>query len=93
MRAAPRCEDGHTFLEPRRRLEQQQNLPRIPAVAVTAFARPADRDRAIAAGFDHHLAKPLNGEKLAAVLSQLIQTHARQKCGSLVRHRTDSSAG
>jgi CheY-like chemotaxis protein len=25
------------------------------------------------AGFDHHLAKPLDGEKLVAALSQLIQ--------------------
>jgi two-component system, chemotaxis family, CheB/CheR fusion protein len=66
-------EDGYTFLETRRRLEQQQNLPRIPAVAVTAFARPEDRDRAIASGFDHHLAKPLDGEKLAAVLAKLIE--------------------
>jgi len=65
-------EDGYAFLAARRRLEQQQNLPRIPAVAVTAFARPEDRDRAIAAGFDHHLPKPLDGEKLAAALGQLI---------------------
>jgi CheY-like chemotaxis protein/anti-sigma regulatory factor (Ser/Thr protein kinase) len=66
-------EDGYTFLEARRRLEQQQNLPRVPAVAVTAFARLEDRDRAIVAGFDHHLAKPLDGERLVAALSQLIQ--------------------
>jgi CheY-like chemotaxis protein/anti-sigma regulatory factor (Ser/Thr protein kinase) len=65
-------EDGYTFLEARRRLEQQQNLTRIPAVAVTAFARSEDRDRAIAVGFDDHLAKPLDGEKLVAALSQLI---------------------
>lgn len=65
-------ENGYTFLEGWRRMEQAQNLSRIPAVAVTAFARPEDRDQAIAAGFDHHLAKPLDGEKLVALLSQLI---------------------
>ncbi|HEY6924185.1 MAG TPA: chemotaxis protein CheB, partial [Steroidobacteraceae bacterium] len=64
---------GIPFLRPRRRLEQQQNLPRVPAIAVTAFARTEDRDRAMMAGFDHHLAKPLDGERLIAALSQLVQ--------------------
>lgn len=37
------------------------------AVAVTAFARPEDIARAIAAGFDAHVAKPVDAEALARV--------------------------
>jgi two-component system, chemotaxis family, CheB/CheR fusion protein len=65
-------EDGYTFLESLRRSEQQQSLSRIPAVAVTAFARAEDRDRALAAGFDHHLPKPLDPDRLIAALAQLL---------------------
>jgi signal transduction histidine kinase/ActR/RegA family two-component response regulator len=44
----------------------------VPAIALTAFARPEDRSRALAAGFQLHLAKPVEqGELLAAVSSLL----------------------
>jgi signal transduction histidine kinase/ActR/RegA family two-component response regulator len=44
----------------------------VPAIALTAFARPEDRSRALAAGFQMHLAKPVEqGELLAAVSSLL----------------------
>lgn len=33
---------------------------RIPAIALTAFTRDVDRARALAAGFDRHMPKPLN---------------------------------
>jgi CheY-like chemotaxis protein len=41
------------------------------AIAVTAFARAEDRDRAIAAGFDAHLAKPVNAARLLQTVAQL----------------------
>jgi CheY-like chemotaxis protein len=41
------------------------------AIAVTAFARPEDRDRAIAAGFDAHVAKPVNAMRLIQLVGQL----------------------
>ena len=42
---------------------------RLPAIAVTAFARTQDRALALEAGFDAHCAKPLQtGELIAAVL-------------------------
>gem|GEM_PF-2180395 len=42
----------------------------IPAIALTAFARPEDRNRALDAGFQMHVCKPVEqGELLAAVLS------------------------
>jgi PAS domain S-box-containing protein len=42
----------------------------IPVVALTAYASPADRARALRAGFDAHLAKPFNPETLVAVVAQ-----------------------
>jgi CheY-like chemotaxis protein len=57
-------EDGLTFL---RRLRQ---LPGgdVPAVALTAFVRPEDRDLALAAGFDAHVAKPIEPKQFLDVL-------------------------
>ena len=65
-------EDGYAFLETLRRSEREQGLPPVPAVAVTAFARPEDRQRALAAGFNEHLSKPVDLERLVAVLARLI---------------------
>jgi PAS domain S-box-containing protein len=66
-------EDGYAFMSALRRSEQQQNLTRIQAVAVTAFARAEDRERALAAGFDDHLPKPVDPDKLIALIAQLIR--------------------
>lgn len=41
------------------------------AIAVTAFARPEDRERAFAAGFDAHLSKPVNPARLLQVVTQV----------------------
>jgi CheY-like chemotaxis protein len=43
----------------------------LPAVAVTAFAAPEDRRRALAAGFQVHLAKPVDPSELTAVVARL----------------------
>jgi CheY-like chemotaxis protein len=45
---------------------------RVPAIAVTAYGRPSDRDRALAAGFDQHLAKPLMPQQLIAAVARLV---------------------
>jgi CheY-like chemotaxis protein len=39
-------EDGYSLLRALRAAEREQNLSRLPAVAVTAFARSEDRERA-----------------------------------------------
>jgi CheY-like chemotaxis protein len=65
-------EDGYGFLERLRQDEREKNLPAVPAVAVTAFARAEDRERALAAGFNEHLPKPVDPEKLISVLAQLV---------------------
>jgi CheY-like chemotaxis protein len=50
----------------------------VPAIAITAFARPEDRSRALAAGFQLHLSKPIEQAQLLAAVSSLATrtTHA-----------------
>jgi two-component system CheB/CheR fusion protein len=64
-------EDGYSLVARIREFETAERLPRVPAIALTAFARPNDRERAFAAGFDEHLAKPVDIEALVAALLRL----------------------
>ncbi|HUR88610.1 MAG TPA: GAF domain-containing protein [Ramlibacter sp.] len=50
--------DGYDLLRQIRRLAAEHGGA-TPAIALTAFARPEDRDKAIAAGFTSHLTKPI----------------------------------
>ncbi|HVE71541.1 MAG TPA: ATP-binding protein [Thermoanaerobaculia bacterium] len=54
-------DDGCALL---RRIRQSGNA--IPAIALTAYASPAERERALSAGFDRWLSKPVDLETLAA---------------------------
>jgi len=53
----------------------------LPLVAVTAYTRVEDRDRAIAAGFDAHLGKPFEPRALVGLIAGLI-LNAKQDSGS-----------
>jgi CheY-like chemotaxis protein/anti-sigma regulatory factor (Ser/Thr protein kinase) len=46
----------------------------VPAVALTAYARVEDRTRALTAGFDMHVAKPVEPAELLTLLTNLITT-------------------
>jgi PAS domain S-box-containing protein len=64
--------DGYQFLREVRAWDQTQNVY-TPAIALTAFAQQSDLQQSEAAGFDSHLAKPVQAVELAhtvAVLSQ-----------------------
>jgi signal transduction histidine kinase/ActR/RegA family two-component response regulator len=62
--------DGYTLIGKIRTLSPQQG-GRTPAVALTAFARSEDRRQAMLAGFDLHVAKPVEPGELVAVVSRL----------------------
>lgn len=49
----------------------QDRFSRVPAIALTAFGREEDRQAALAAGFDVHMAKPLQPQKLVALIKSL----------------------
>jgi CheY-like chemotaxis protein len=68
-------EDGYAVLKKVRALEAEQGAvaPQIPAIALTAHARAEDRFRALQAGFQMHVAKPVEPTELAVVILSLIK--------------------
>jgi two-component system, chemotaxis family, CheB/CheR fusion protein len=68
-------EDGYTFIQYIRSLERDQGWPRVPALALTAFVRDEDRRHSIDAGFDAHLAKPVDPDKLLREIARLMGRH------------------
>jgi PAS domain S-box-containing protein len=46
----------------------------LPAIAVTAFAREEDRRRVLAAGYQRHLAKPINVPRLLEITADLAES-------------------
>jgi signal transduction histidine kinase/ActR/RegA family two-component response regulator len=63
-------EDGYALIEKIRRTEASP-VSSIPAAALTAFARDEDRQRALQAGFQLHLAKPIDPQSLVAAVANL----------------------
>ena len=47
------------------------------AIALTGYAQPLDREQAIAAGFDAHLAKPPRFEELDGILAEVARKKGR----------------
>ena len=45
---------------------------KLPAIALTGFARPEDRQRALLAGFQMHIAKPIDQRELTAAVAMLV---------------------
>ena len=62
--------DGYQFIRAVRALDEQHG-GKVPAIALTAFARSEDRQRAMLAGFDMHIAKPVEPAELIAVVARL----------------------
>jgi len=60
----PRC-SGHDVA---RRIRALAAEKRVLLIAVTGWARDSDRARSYAAGFDHHLSKPVDYDVLASLL-------------------------
>ena len=63
-------QDGYSLIRAVRELPADRKR-KLPAAAVTAFSADADRVKALSAGFQAHLAKPVDPDRLLAVLSGL----------------------
>jgi CheY-like chemotaxis protein len=62
--------DGYDLLRQVRQLPPERG-GKVPAIALTAFARSSDRTRALLAGFQIHLAKPIEAPELIAAVASL----------------------
>ena len=60
--------DGYELIKA---VRTRSGSERLPAAALTAYTRPDDADRAHAAGFQVHLAKPIEPEQLVKVVARL----------------------
>jgi signal transduction histidine kinase/ActR/RegA family two-component response regulator len=63
-------EDGYDLIHKVRELSDECG-GRVPAAAITAYAREEDRKRAIAEGYQMHVAKPASSEELVAAVVTL----------------------
>jgi CheY-like chemotaxis protein len=62
-------EDGYGLIEKVRSLDNGE-LQSIPAVAITAYAKEEDRERALSSGFQIYLAKPIELRELVSVVAR-----------------------
>jgi PAS domain S-box-containing protein len=69
-------EDGYAFVRVLREREQGTGR-RLPAVALTAYARVEDRMRALGAGFQMHVAKPVEPDELVSAVAALAEAFGR----------------
>ena len=68
-------EDGYSLIQKVRVFDAERG-GRIPALALTAYAALEDRKRALSAGFQLHMPKPVAPEKLVAAVANLSRRSA-----------------
>jgi signal transduction histidine kinase/CheY-like chemotaxis protein len=54
------------------RSRASERVRKLPAIAVTAYANPEDRVRALVAGYQNHVPKPVDANVLAASIAKLV---------------------
>src|SRR5207253_3784808 len=72
-------EDGYGLIRRVRALPAGADLP---ALALSAYAAPGDTQRAQEAGFQRHIAKPVEPAELAAMVAELAAAQRGQASGS-----------
>jgi CheY-like chemotaxis protein/anti-sigma regulatory factor (Ser/Thr protein kinase) len=77
-------DDGYALIRKVRGRTVEQG-GQIPALALTAYAREEDRIRALAAGFQFHVTKPVEPQELAAVVASLAGRNGKPIETALVR--------
>jgi CheY-like chemotaxis protein len=63
--------DGFELVRRARAFDEKRESP-LPAIAITAYARPEDRQRSLLAGFHMHLSKPIDPSELVASIAGLL---------------------
>ncbi|MEP6606609.1 MAG: response regulator [Nitrosospira sp.] len=70
--------DGYQFIREVRKLSPHRG-GQTPAVALTAFTRPEDQKKAMDAGFQKHLSKPVRFESLIDTIKSVVTTDHYRK--------------
>jgi CheY-like chemotaxis protein len=70
--------DGYALIRSVRALPSEIGR-RVPAIALTAYARGEDRTAALRAGFDTHLTKPVEPTELLVVIATLVEGVRRRR--------------
>lgn len=60
-------EDGYSLL-----VEFRKICPDVPGIALTAYARTSDRDRALSAGFQRHSVKPVDPRQFVELVASVL---------------------
>jgi signal transduction histidine kinase len=68
--------DGYDLIRCIRRLPPDRG-GHVPAIALSAFARDSDRRDALGAGYDRHVAKPVELDTLVAALADVVTARSR----------------
>jgi CheY-like chemotaxis protein len=71
--------DGYAFIR-RVRQHQHASARTVMAIALTAYARAEDRQRALLAGYQMHLAKPVDPRELIAGIASLLHIPKHCSC-------------
>ena len=75
-------QDGYELIKEVRETESADNTARIPALALTAYAKAEDRVRALAGGYQVHLSKPVEPAEFVLVVANLA---GRDRVATLTR--------
>jgi CheY-like chemotaxis protein len=67
--------DGYDFIRQLRELERDGE--RIPAIAVTGYAGAVDESKALNAGYELHLSKPIQLSELASAIAKISRRIAK----------------
>jgi PAS domain S-box-containing protein len=70
-------EDGYSLIQQVRALPPERG-GRVPAVALTAYARAEDRIRVLSSGFQMHVPKPVEPAELLAIVASLSQWNGKE---------------
>ena len=64
-------EDGYEFIRKLRALPPEKGGC-TPAIALTGYASRKDRERALTAGYQQHMAKPIEQSDMIAAIASLV---------------------
>jgi signal transduction histidine kinase len=77
-------EDGYSLI---RRIRQMPGNHKVPAIALTAYARKQDAEAAIGAGYDQHLPKPVAPADLVKAIKTVTRASGIRDPGSGIREK------